>query len=63
MLRDRTLTAYPSLRTDIRYAGAASWVNENVVSDSEGGYTLITSHTPKDLDAFLDAINKALSGS
>ncbi|ROQ69324.1 protease I [Streptomyces sp. 840.1] len=63
LVRGRTLTSYPSLRTDIRNAGAASWVDEPVVSDSEGGGTLVTSRTPKDLDAFLDAIGKALVGS
>ncbi|MFE2416385.1 type 1 glutamine amidotransferase domain-containing protein [Streptomyces hokutonensis] len=63
VVRGKTLTSYASLRTDIRNAGAASWVDEPVVSDTEGGYTLVTSRTPKDLDAFVDAISKALIGS
>ncbi|MEU7040630.1 type 1 glutamine amidotransferase domain-containing protein [Streptomyces varsoviensis] len=63
VLRGKTLTSYPSLRTDIRNAGAKSWVDEAVVSDAEGGYTLVTSRTPKDLDAFLEAIHQALVGS
>ncbi|OIJ68368.1 type 1 glutamine amidotransferase domain-containing protein [Streptomyces mangrovisoli] len=62
-VRGKTLTSYPSLRTDIRNAGAKSWVDEPVVSDAAGGYTLITSRTPKDLDAFLDAISEALTAS
>ncbi|MFF6992619.1 DJ-1/PfpI/YhbO family deglycase/protease [Streptomyces sp. NPDC010273] len=62
-VKGKTLTSYASLRTDIRNAGAASWVDKPVVSDTEGGYTLVTSRTPKDLDAFVDAINKALVGS
>ncbi|MCX4816271.1 DJ-1/PfpI/YhbO family deglycase/protease [Streptomyces sp. NBC_01239] len=62
-VRGKTLTSYASLRTDIRNAGAASWVDEPVVIDAAGGYPLITSRTPKDLDAFLDAIDKALIGS
>ncbi|WP_405774149.1 DJ-1/PfpI/YhbO family deglycase/protease [Streptomyces sp. NBC_00859] len=62
VLRDKTLTSYPSLRTDIRNAGAKAWVDEPVVSDSEGGYTLVTSRTPKDLDDFLGAIHQALVG-
>ncbi|MFJ5290830.1 DJ-1/PfpI/YhbO family deglycase/protease [Streptomyces sp. NPDC088348] len=62
VLRDKTLTSYPSLRTDIRNAGAKSWVDEPVVSDPEGGYTLVTSRTPKDLDDFLGAIHHALVG-
>lgn len=63
VVRDRSLTSYPSLRTDIRNAGAGSWVDEPVVSDSQGEYTLITSRTPRDLDAFVRAITKALVGS
>ena len=43
----RTLTSYPSLRTDIRNAGG-TWVDEEVVVD-EG---LVTSRTPDDLPAF-----------
>ncbi|MEV0738551.1 DJ-1/PfpI/YhbO family deglycase/protease [Streptomyces sp. NPDC050549] len=62
-VRGKTLTSYASLRTDIRNAGAASWVDEPVVSDTAGGYTLVTSRTPKDLDFFVDAIDKALIGS
>ncbi|MEU0133899.1 type 1 glutamine amidotransferase domain-containing protein [Streptomyces sp. NPDC006296] len=63
VVRGRTLTSYPSLRTDIRNAGAASWVDESVVSDTTGDYPLVTSRTPGDLDDFLDAVNKALVGS
>ncbi|WP_328380081.1 type 1 glutamine amidotransferase [Streptomyces sp. NBC_00440] len=63
VLKDKTLTSYPSLRTDIRNAGAKTWVDEPVVSDSEGGYTLVTSRTPKDLDDFLGEVHKALVGS
>ncbi len=33
-VRGKTLTSYASLRTDIRNAGAASWVDDPVVSDS-----------------------------
>lgn len=43
----RTLTSYPSLRTDLRNAGA-NWVDEEVVVD-EG---FVTSRTPDDLPAF-----------
>lgn len=42
-----TLTSYPSLKTDIENAGG-TWVDEQVHVD-EG---LVTSRTPKDLDAF-----------
>lgn len=43
----RTLTSYPSLRTDLTNAGAR-WVDEEVVTD-EG---LVSSRNPGDLDAF-----------
>jgi protease I len=47
VVRDRTLTSYPSLRTDIRNAGGR-WVDEEVVVDTG----LVTSRKPTDLDAF-----------
>lgn len=43
----RTVTSYPSLRTDLRNAGA-EWVDREVVVD-EG---LVSSRTPDDLPAF-----------
>jgi len=43
----RTLTSYPSLRTDLQNAGA-HWVDQEVVSD--GG--LVSSRRPDDLPAF-----------
>ncbi len=45
--RGRTLTSYPSIRTDLRNAGATV-VDEEVVTD-EG---LVTSRSPDDLPAF-----------
>jgi protease I len=47
VVRGRTLTSWPSLRTDIRNAGG-DWVDEEVHVD--GG--LVTSRKPDDLDAF-----------
>ena len=46
-LKGRTLTSYPSLKTDLINAGA-NWVNEEVVVDNG----LVTSRDPKDLPAF-----------
>ncbi len=48
---DRTLTSWPSLRTDITNAGG-SWVDEEVVVCANGPNTLITSRKPDDLKAF-----------
>jgi protease I len=47
VLKGRTLTSWPSLRTDLRNAGA-TWVDEQVHVD-EG---LVTSRKPDDLEAF-----------
>ncbi|WP_449280654.1 type 1 glutamine amidotransferase domain-containing protein [Leucobacter sp.] len=47
VLRGRTVTSYPSLRTDLRNAGA-TWVDDEVVVDQG----LVTSRTPDDLPAF-----------
>jgi protease I len=47
VVRDRTLTSWPSLRTDIKNAGG-NWVDEEVVVD-EG---FVTSRKPDDLPAF-----------
>lgn len=47
VLRDRKVTSYPSLKTDLVNAGA-EWVDEEVVVDQG----LVTSRTPDDLPAF-----------
>ena len=47
VVRDRTLTSWPSLETDIRNAGG-NWVDEEVVVDK--GF--VTSRNPDDLPAF-----------
>lgn len=44
----RTLTSYPSIRTDLENAGA-NWVDEEVVVDQG----LVTSRRPSDLPAFI----------
>ena len=47
VVRGRTMTSYPSLRTDLRNAGA-EWVDREVVVDD--GF--VTSRRPDDLPAF-----------
>lgn len=46
-LQGRTLTSWPSLKTDLKNAGA-NWIDEEVVVDSG----LVTSRKPGDLEAF-----------
>jgi protease I len=52
----RTLTSYPSIRTDLRNAGAKV-VDEEVVVDGN----LITSRSPSDLPAFCAAVLEQLA--
>jgi protease I len=47
VVKGRTLTSWPSLRTDLRNAGA-EWVDEEVHVDAG----LVSSRKPDDLDAF-----------
>ncbi len=54
----RTLTSYPSIRTDLRNAGA-NVVDEEVVNDGN----LITSRSPDDLPAFCRAVADALAAT
>ena len=58
VVRDRTLTSWPSIKTDIRNAGG-NWVDEEVHVD--GG--LVTSRKPDDVPFFNEAIIAALSPS
>jgi len=50
-VRGKTLTSWPSLRTDLTNAGA-NWVDERVRVDPSAGWTLVTSRRPDDLPAF-----------
>ncbi|HEY9524755.1 MAG TPA: type 1 glutamine amidotransferase domain-containing protein [Thermopolyspora sp.] len=54
-VRGRTLTSWPSLRTDLRNAGA-TWVDEEVVICRNGPNVLVTSRRPDDLKAFSQAM-------
>ncbi|HVX97452.1 MAG TPA: type 1 glutamine amidotransferase domain-containing protein [Polyangia bacterium] len=54
---ERTVTSWPSIKTDLLNAGA-HWVDQEVVEDGN----LITSRRPGDLAAFSDAILRQLEG-
>ena len=47
VVRGRTVTSWPSLKTDLRNAGA-NWVDQEVVTDNG----LVTSRKPDDIPAF-----------
>ena len=51
VVRDRTITSWPTIQTDIRNAGG-SWVDEEVVVDNG----LVSSRKPDDLPAFCDKL-------
>jgi len=50
-LRGRQATSYHSIKTDLKNAGA-NWVDKEVVTDKG----IVTSRSPKDLDAFVSKI-------
>lgn len=54
-LKQRTLTSYQTIRTDLINAGA-QWIDQSVVRDATGEWTLITARSPGDLDNFASAI-------
>jgi len=56
--RGRRLTSWPSLRTNLRNAGA-DWVDEQVVVDGN----LVTSRKPDDIPAFSRAVITLFSGA
>ena len=51
LIRGRTVTSWPSIRTDLRNAGATV-VDREVVTDGN----LVTSRNPDDVEAFTDAL-------
>ena len=55
VVQDRTLTSWPSLRTDLANAGAR-WVDVPVQICTRGPNTLVTSRRPDDLPAFCAAV-------
>lgn len=55
VLRGKTVTSWPSLKTDLKNAGA-SWVDQEVVTDGQ----FIFSRKPDDLPAFNQALVEAV---
>jgi protease I len=53
----RTVTSWPSLKTDLRNAGA-TWVDQEVVVD----HALVTSRKPDDLPAFCGKVIEEIAG-
>jgi deglycase len=51
LVRGRTITSWPSLKTDVRNAGG-TWVDEEVRVEG----SLVTSRKPDDLPAFNEAM-------
>jgi len=58
VVRDRHVTSWPSLQTDLRNAGA-TWEDREVVVDDN----LITSRNPDDIPAFTRELTAALAAS
>ncbi|KAB7771985.1 type 1 glutamine amidotransferase domain-containing protein [Xanthomonas maliensis] len=56
LVRDREVTSWPSVKTDLRNAGGR-WRDAEVVVDGP----LITSRKPDDIPAFSEAVAKALT--
>jgi protease I len=54
-VRDRTLTSWPSLKTDLTNAGA-EWIDEPVHVDTDGPNALISSRKPDDLPMFTERL-------
>lgn len=62
LVRARTLTSWPSLKTDIRNAGG-NWVDAEVHVCGNGPNTIVTSRKPDDLAAFCEHLVKEFQQS
>jgi protease I len=62
LVRGRTMTSWPSLKTDIANAGG-TWVDEEVQVCTSGPNTLISSRNPDDLPAFNRTLVEAFAKS
>jgi len=60
VLQGRTITSWPSVKTDLVNAGAR-WIDEKVVVCTDGPNTIISSRKPDDLRAFCAELVRVLS--
>jgi protease I len=58
VVRGRTVTSWPSVKTDLKNAGA-NWVDQEVVTDGQ----FIFSRKPDDIPAFSRTIIEQVSGA
>lgn len=61
VLGGRTITSFPSLRTDIENAGG-KWIDQEVVVCEQGSNQLISSRRPDDLPAFNETLTTVVGG-
>lgn len=59
-IRGKTVTSYPSLRTDVRNAGG-TWQDEAPTVCTANGWTLVTARNPGDLEVFNAAVLEVLA--
>jgi protease I len=59
-VQGKTMTSWPSLRTDLENAGA-TWVDEVVHVDNSAGWALVSSRNPDDLPEFCREANRAFA--
>ncbi|HWC35082.1 MAG TPA: type 1 glutamine amidotransferase domain-containing protein [Mycobacteriales bacterium] len=59
VVRGRRITSWPSVKTDLRNAGA-DWIDEEVAVCTGGPNVLISSRKPDDLKAFCDELVEQL---
>jgi protease I len=62
VVRGRTLTSWPSLRTDLTNAGA-TWIDEEVARCERGPNVLVTSRRPNDLPVFCKTFTEVFGAS
>jgi protease I len=61
-VRGRRMTSWPSLKTDIRNAGG-QWVDEQVVTCTNGPNVMVSSRKPDDLPAFCSTMVETFARS